>query len=102
MPIMQARPMAGPSTGQLLGRRGRACHAQRVTCAAAQHTDAERKRAQVRGLLKHSRALAPSATAPPLCVMDPAHVVFFAPRLADARRAALAALDSAAPGAGRA
>ena len=54
----------------------------------------------MRGLLKYSRALAPGAEAPPLCAMDPAQVAFFVPRLADARAAALAALDSAAPGAG--
>lgn len=55
---------------------------------------------QVRGLLKYSRALAPSAEAPPLCALDPSHIAFFVPRLADARAMALAALDGVAPGAG--
>ena len=55
---------------------------------------------QVRGLLKYSRALAPGAEAPPLCALNPAHVAFLIPRMADARAAALAALDGAAPGAG--
>ncbi|KAK9842102.1 hypothetical protein WJX81_008442 [Elliptochloris bilobata] len=52
----------------------------------------------VRSLLKHSRALAPSAAAPPLCTLDPARAAFFAPRVADARATALATLDGAAAG----
>jgi len=57
----------------------------------------------VRGLLKHSRALAPRAGGPPLCALDAHQVAFLAPRPADAREAAaaagLAALDGVAPGA---
>ncbi len=59
--------------------------------------------AQVRGLLKHSRALAPRAGGPPLCALDAHQVAFLAPRPADACEAAaaagLAALDGDAPGA---